>query len=424
MTNKIKKEHIESVHNAIIYLLRQEPFFGFLTREMELHFDANLPAEAGVNITNKINLYINPEPFSKLSLKLRTDIIKHECLHLIADHIARAKKLDVKINDKVSFNHVALNIAMDCAINQLGLDHIYNEKIEIEENGNKVLKDKYVTLESFREMLGYDRTDGTIERKQTFEYYFSKLKDKSEDLIKQHGENLEGLKGMSPVDDHGKMQDNGESQVSDDFKKEILKDAIKNADKEAKNANDKGINNSDIALMIDELFKSKVNWKRELRIFTQKTVSFRKKLTRKKRNRRFGLVFQGKKKEYQSHIAFIVDTSGSMSNKALTQGWSEMVAIHKTKPYMKITFIEADSQVNDVRDFNPKLKPEIKGRGGTAYQPAIDKAVELGVSGIIYFGDMDAFDVPKNPKLPFLWVGVGNQKPPAKFGKHIYMEDM
>lgn len=425
---KVTKEQSDAVHNAIIYMLRHDPFYGFLTREMKVHYDFDLPAEAGVNITNTINLYVNPELFIKVPIELRVDIIKHECLHLICDHIARAKNLDVKIGDKAQFNHMALNIAMDCAINQLGLKEIYNSKITIQdENGNEVEKDKYVTLESFREMMGLDRNDASIQAKQTFEYYFSKMKENAQQLMDKYGQGMEGLDGMDSVDDHGKMGEEGEigNKLSDEYKKEVLKQAIKESESEAKKqGNGRGMISSDVALMIEELFKSKINWKRELRIFTQKTISAKKRLTRKKPNRRFGLTFQGKKKEYQSHIAFIVDTSGSMSDKALTQGWSEMIAIHKTKPYMKITFIEADSEVNDIREFNAKLKPEIKGRGGTAYQPAIDKAVELGVSGIVYFGDMDAFDTPNDPKIPFLWVGVGSQKPPATFGKHVYMEDM
>lgn len=425
-TKKITKEHSDSVHNAIIFMLRHDPFFGFLTREMVIHYDYELPAEAGVNITNSINLYINPDLFVKLPLELRVDIIKHECLHLICDHIARSKKLDLKIDDKKTFNNMALNIAMDCAINQLGLDYIYNSKIMIkDENGNEVEKDKYITLESFKEMLGLDVHDNSILPKQTFEYYFSKMKEKSQELTDKYGDSMENLDGMESVDDHNKMNDSTQENTSSEYQKEVLKKALKEAmDESKKQNNGTGKLSSDVALMIDELFKSKVNWKKELRIFTQKTILSKKRLTRKKRNKRFGLIFQGKKQEYQSHIAFIVDTSGSMSDKALTQGWSEMLAIHKTKPYIKITFIEADSEVNNVREFNSKLKPEIKGRGGTAYQPAIDKAVELGVNGIIYFGDMDAFDKPNNPKIPFLWVGVGKQKPPADFGKHIYMEAM
>jgi hypothetical protein len=36
---------------------------------------------------------------------------------------------------------------------------------------------------------------------------------------------------------------------------------------------------------------------------------------------------------------------------------------------------------------------------------------------------MDAADTPSDPKVPFLWVSVNsNQKPPAEFGKIIYVE--
>jgi hypothetical protein len=39
------------------------------------------------------------------------------------------------------------------------------------------------------------------------------------------------------------------------------------------------------------------------------------------------------------------------------------------------------------------------------------------VTAIAYLGDFDSSDIPVNPGVPFLWVGVGNQPPPGNFGK-------
>jgi predicted metal-dependent peptidase len=116
-----------------------------------------------------------------------------------------------------------------------------------------------------------------------------------------------------------------------------------------------------------------------------------------------------------------VDTSGSVSDKELAMFWTEMEAIHKCG--VVVTVIEADSDVKNVYDFDPKKQPDFKGRGGTAYNPALEKAIELKVDGIIYFGDMDAADKPIDPRKPFLWAIVRNSPPPASFGKAIYLKD-
>jgi predicted metal-dependent peptidase len=91
---------------------------------------------------------------------------------------------------------------------------------------------------------------------------------------------------------------------------------------------------------------------------------------------------------------------------------------------VKITVIEADCAVQNVYEFEAGKTPNFKGRGGTAYSPAIEKAVELKVDGILYCGDFDSADTPENPKKPFLWVGVRNSPPPATFGKVIYLENI
>ena len=136
------------------------------------------------------------------------------------------------------------------------------------------------------------------------------------------------------------------------------------------------------------------------------------------------MIKPGLTKKYKGKIAVCVDTSGSMSDEDLTRCYAEIHKISQTTP-VEIVVIEADSNISRVYKFDAKKKPSFSGRGGTAYQPAIDKAVELKVDGIMYLGDMDAFDTPTDPKLPFMWVIVGaseNVKPPANFGKVMHID--
>lgn len=434
------------LEETVCRLLQKNRFFANLLQQFHRHYvdDNHQVKTAAVSITDKINLYVylpyfqNPykvqelteEQVSEIKNKLGKDfdkwnegyqdrlkkakkvenptkkqielaqeaILIHECLHIINTHIPRAKNLSTDIaGTKFQFNHQAMNIAMDCAINQLaGIDK------PIEEIGG-------VTLESFKEMLD----DDSIEPGQTFEYYFNKMHENAEKLIQKYGE---GLQGLDNHDDHGEWKD---GEATSNIQEEMIKDAVKKAEKQTGAGNISG----DVKMLIDNLFESKVNWKNELRRFMQGFVKFTHKQTRSKRNRKYGILFAGKKKKYHTHIAVPVDMSGSMSHDDIKRCFSE---IHKiaTTIHAQITVIEADSEVKNVYEYDPKNPPQPVGGGGTAYQPAIDKALELGVNGIIYLGDMDAFDTPKDPKIPVLWGVVGSrQKPPADFGKVIYIEE-
>jgi predicted metal-dependent peptidase len=75
--------------------------------------------------------------------------------------------------------------------------------------------------------------------------------------------------------------------------------------------------------------------------------------------------------------------------------------------------------VQNVYEFEKGKTPSFKGRGGTYYGVAIQKAVELKVDGIVYLGDGDCADTPEDPKKPFLWAFVRGKTKPAEFGKLI-----
>jgi predicted metal-dependent peptidase len=169
---------------------------------------------------------------------------------------------------------------------------------------------------------------------------------------------------------------------------------------------------------IDALGEAKLPWKTLLRNSIMSQVSRKTQSTTKKINRRFALPVPGKKKKREMVLGVCVDESGSISEEAHTAFMSEIAQIAKnvTKTYI----VHADCQVAGVDDLSKtKFNPERKAAGGTAYQPAIDKCVELKCNMIVYFGDFDTADKPKNPGVPFLWVGVGNSPAPAEFGKVI-----
>ena len=360
---------------------------------------------AGVNITDQINLYINPDFFCSMTLKQQVAILKHECAHVMNAHMARGQ--DINVSPKL---HQTWNVACDLAINgtlpelkKIGGMFVddFNEYFRKEEADYKEALKKDSTLPK--------KTFPTLQERDASEVYYQQIREYQK-------ENPEKCQGMQSIDDHG-IWEEGQQNV------EVAKEMIKNTMKKAVEQSG-GIGNvpGDVSLALNELNKASVNWKKQLRQFFARSLQFDYTQTRKKRNRRTGLLNPGKRKKPNLNIVFAADTSGSMSDAALKQVFSEIKEVYNSGA--KVTVIEADSQIHQVYEFDPKKDIEIKGRGGTAYQPVFDYVNKNlpDVDALIFAGDMDAFDTPLKPKYPVLWAVNGGQNPPGDFGTVVRVE--
>jgi predicted metal-dependent peptidase len=397
---------VNKVQQATTALLFSEPFYGHLISKMRISKSDKVPT-AGVFITDKINLVYNEAWIEGLELIDVVKVLKHECGHILQEHIIRAKQIGI-VNQEL---HKRFNIATDATIN------LHDLIPTVEKIGG-------VTVKSLNEMLkgmidtANEKDKGSrvfspLQEGQIAEYYYNKINEfaeKNSDILP------EGSGMGETMDDHSVWE---ESNGNEEMLKEVAKQAVNESVKSAG-----GIGNipNDIAAIVSNMNKSQISWRQQLRQFYVNTLRNNRTPTRKKRNRRYGILQPGNKKKYELHLGLCIDTSGSVSNDELSMFWSEMQAIYNCG--VKITVIEADSIVQNVYDFEAGTTPKFKGRGGTSYNPAIQKAVELGVDGILYCGDFDVSDIPENPKKPFLWVGVRNSPPPANFGKVIYLENI
>lgn len=372
---------------AIVRLLDSERFYAELVMGMQRVFNKEVPV-AGVCIKSNIELHINPETFPRLEPLAQIAVLKHECEHLLRDHISRSRALSPETyKDKKSLaegivagmQHQAINIAADLAIN----GHILN------------LPDgaAYPNL--------FDLQDG-----ETMEWYLSQLKQNDK------------AKSFMNFDDHALW---GESEGSAEMLAEKVKSAVNKAAEKAKAA---GNLSSELELLIAQLNPPSVSWRAQLRRFVARTIDLRIESSKKKRNRRYGIMYPGEVKTETLYIGVAMDTSGSVSDEALQQFMSEINAISK---YATIKVVEADAEIKNSYIFDPKKKYAVKGRGGTAYRPVFDyfNAEKQKIDGLIYFGDMDCFDTERleKPAYPVLWAIVGNQKPPATFGESIKVKE-
>ena len=389
-------EQTETSGDTLVYLSQ-------ILLQMDVNFTEDLPARAAMNIKDgRGQVYIKPSDWVGATTKYNAHTLAHELLHMIMDHIPRSMDLDTSIDETTSFNATAVNIAMDCAINQLcGLEPTMK-------------KYDHVTHDAFCKMI--EENPNNVERNREFEYYFGKMKENSKKLKKKYGEGLEGLEGKTP-DDHDKWK---EGSSNKDLSKDIIKDMMRKA--KDRNA---GKVPSDIQEAYDKMLETKVNWRQQLTNFCRQTIPVHKRRTRSKRNRRLGIIEQGRKKEYEAHLAIGLDTSGSMSMDDLRECWAQMYKISKSMR-VKMTVIECDCDVQSVYEFDPNQEFKVRGRGGTYYQPVLDKAAELGCDGLVFMGDMGAFDKVTKPKYPVMWAIIGSYacNPPAEWGKVINVNDI
>lgn len=401
-----QRDYMNKLQQAISALLFTEPFYGHLISKMRITKNNKIQT-AGVSITDKINLVYNEDWLENLELIDVVKVLKHECGHILQEHIMRSKQIGAT-NEEL---HKRFNLATDVTINTNDLVPTV-EKIGgiTVKKLNKMLNEM---IEKANEKDKKDRKFIPMEEGEIAEYYYNKINEfaeKNEDILPK------GNTFGNTLDDHSIWE---QSNGNEEMQKEISKQAINESVKAVG-----GIGNvpNEIVSFINEINKNQVNWKQQLKQFFVNTLKSTRISTRKKRNRRYGILQPGNKKKPDLHLAVCVDTSGSVSDSELTLFWDEIKSINLLG--VKVTVIEADCQVQNVYEFNSKRTPSFKGRGGTSYNPAIQKALELKVDGILYCGDFDTADTPENPKKPFLWVGVRNSPPPATFGKVIYLENL
>lgn len=376
----------DSLVHAIVRLFETERFYAELILQMDRFTTKDIPT-AGVCIKDTVQLHVNMDYFNNLSNDEQVAVLKHECQHIMNDHIPRMKEYapdvynDTKTKDVVdqiisNQKHQTLNIAADCSINP-GIVNL-------------------PTGGMYPQMFGLQ--DG-----QLFEWYASQLK------------NNERAKQMTGVDQHELWN------MSEGDKEEMRSKAKSVVNKAAEKAQAAGNLSHELQLLIERMNYVPRDWKNDLRRFTSRALEVKIEASRKKRNRRYGILYPGVKKEEVLHIGVAIDTSGSVSDEALCQFMAEISNIAR---YAKVTVVEADSEVKNSYVFDPKKKYNVSGRGGTAYQPAFDYFTnETEVDGVIYLGDMDNFgEQLTKPKYPVMWAIIGNQPPPAPFGSKTKVE--
>lgn len=162
----------------------------------------------------------------------------------------------------------------------------------------------------------------------------------------------------------------------------------------------------------------KINWHNILRQFYGNLIWYDREATRKRPNRRTGLIHPGSKKMSVDRHLVVVDTSGSIDSELLAQFLS---VINQMTDYVPIDFMQCDCDiVEKPRPFDRRRREfEFKGRGGTDFQPIIDVVDECNYKSVVILTDGEA-SVCKQPLYSrVVWVLPEGSRPPVEWGMRV-----
>ena len=378
-----KRDFFSLVNKVNLSLMEDnENFYGYFLFQMEREIRFDISSATSVNFKGaKYVMYFNPIIFLELNMKQMETTIKHEILHVISQHLIRAKEL------KCKYSTLALNISMDVVVNQY-LDYLPPYSITLEYINNKY--------------------DMKLEPYKTFEYYLEKVQTEL-DLQEENDEGEEVDSNENVIVDFDPERTHDMWEESDEVDEKTLNEFTeKFADSAQKGKNPN---------YIDAMIKSLKNRNGELpwNLFLKKlmgTIEANKKKTVTRRNRRqpSRLDLRGELRGHKAEIAVAIDISGSISDEEFKQAIKEVLAIVKSHN-QEITIIECDKEIR--RAYKVKSPRDVQERiatgGGTKFSPVFEYANNKKINLLIYFTDGKGEEklevIPRGYKT--LWVISG-----------------
>ena len=359
-------------------LMLKEPYYGFFLIMLNKIWRKDLPT-AGVS-KNGINyqLAINEEFWASLSEKHQMGLLKHELLHIAFGHLVsfgsfRDKKL--------------ANVAMDMEINQY-IDPEY-------------LPDGGIDINNYEDL--------DLDRKAGCRYYYDKLQQLKDEKDKDGTCGNEEMDKLLDNIDSGNIPDHSTWEEFEDLseaEKKLIEKQLQKVLSDAKEQTIKKRGNVpgeiEGVIIIEEIVRPKFDWRSYVRRFSGTSTKVFTKKIRRKENRRYD-ENPGLKIKMKQHMLLAIDTSGSVSNAELTEFMNEIHHIYKAG--VDITIVQCDTSINSIEEYKGKNELNVKGRGGTEFDPVLDyyNANQKKYTSLVYFTDGECYTSVK-PKGRVLWV--------------------
>lgn len=328
----------------------------------------------------------------------------HELFHLIMRHFDRFT-MPKDPNEKQ-----LLNIALDCAINQIIVEFAgFNPTDKQWESLQAGKKDVFncVNYHTFCRMFKLAESD--VEKNREAEYYYQLAKQNADKLPPPQGgggkDGEQGGDGWSQGENHEGHFDLNDKPTPEEL--EAARDYVK------RQFTLHGVSLKDFG--IDDLQSGVIRWKNIIRQFVSRSVKADIRNSRNRPNRRHGWLAPKKVSDRKPELVFVADSSGSMICDFPIMA-NEVFSLAKAANLQSVDVYYIDTQLHAKGVYKKGQPfPPIKGGGGTAFtQPFADlgQRIKKGQS-VIFFTDCETSDWPyKKPGFPLLIIST---KPESRY---------
>ncbi len=356
-------EFEDVVTKSVLQVRRECAFFGAL-----MLFARIIPSKSiETAATDGKTIFINEDYLTSLRSSEQNALLLHEVLHMALLHCIRIGRRD----------RLIWNIAADIVVNGL-----------IGMNTSFQLPDGAIINYGFKDESAEEIYEALLKNKE-------KIKLSMPDIIEFDEENDDlNTEKMSTEEIEGYWKD----------AIQVVENTVNNDS----NGSDQGNLPAGLSSEIKNILEPEVDWRHALWKYVGKTNSDFDDL-----DRRFiykGLYLEGLLTD-GLEIFVCIDTSGSVSNKLLSQFAGELKGILSSYPHVKCILYYCDTYLDGPYEIDHIDKlPPTKGRGGTSFTPffkALSKSDE-GFSEInkaaIYFTDGYGDFPEKQPDNPTMWL--------------------
>lgn len=376
----------EKMKKARISLLWTQPFFASLLLKMVIKEDPNFPTMA----TNGKELRYNPNYVDGLTPDEVKGVLAHEVMHTVLVHHTRRGNKDPE----------RWNIACDYAVNIL----VTEAGFVLPEGGLLDKNYKGKSAEEIYSMLPQDKVDKLSQQKKDAQ---GQGGGGSGRFQKAPGADWD----MGSVEDAPSPSDPSKTATPQEME-QVEAETKMNVAQSLHAAKMCGKAPAGLERLIEEMTEPKINWKEALARFMNEISKNDYSFSRP--NRRFmpqGIYMPTLRSPELGEIAVLVDTSGSIGKKELTEIVAEVLGVAQeyNGSDTEITVVYVDSKVAGHQrltfdDIPNGIDP--KGGGGTDFKPGFEWLEENGEEPvcILYFTDGYCSSFPQDPGTPTMWV--------------------
>ena len=342
----------------LVKFLLAEPFFSTIIRHMHKQKTEEIPT-AGVSVKDAtVNLYWNPDFIASLEPKKLFGLLKHECYHLIFNHVTARKQEPF----------ILWNIATDLAINSIiPLDELPEGGLVpgILPRQNSTHLDEKMS-EQAKKLSAFI---ASMPRNKSSEWYMEKLK--SDPDIQKAAESCYGDTGFAGMDVHLDSEEMSEAD------KELLKGKLKQVIRQA--AEKANLNNTwgsvPVSVRADILSGcgDTVDWRKAWHYFCGNKQRVDRSRTFRRINKKYPYIHPGRKTKRTSNLAIYIDQSGSVCDKSLSLFFGALNDLARNVSFKVYHF---DTDVDEESSYSWRKGKKFKFPKRTKYGGTCFNAVE------------------------------------------------